>query len=1063
MKDGLQDVQHVSSVKFIVTKYSCGQRSGSIRHQLFRALGVLRSPRLLRLFVLLSLFLWAFGFQRDHSVQASSQFPYSSVVMGPETTCGIRVNTELDCWGRGDEGQLGTDLQSSSTPRRIRINGDPLSGVQTVGVGVAHVCAVRSSEVLCWGRNDRGQLGDGSTISSLVPVAVAGLVEIIGAVSAVAVGARHSCATGLSGEIACWGDNRYWQLGNESFTDQYSTVPVQTYMSRSLSLLGETLPIDDARSISALSQATCAVVGSRGGVICWGRNNINNEGGSLGFTVSWSAFPSVMNTPTKVARPVQLPGSGDLVGITMISASRTHVCSVSETGDIYCWGLSYDSETGVDNSVVSPFRLTGITQARSVSSGRNHSCALLVNGSAKCWGGNVFGQLWNGFPSETNGPASIIDSKGAARNNVALVVAGDYSTCLVTSSQDFECSGKNTYGQFLEPGQDYSMGNVESFDMGQYFGCAVLISHQVHCWGHSNSYGTVGQGDRSGDYSDYVQTKPVVYEDGTVIGNAVTVTAGGNFACATLSTKRVACWGSNMYGQLGANQSSGNHFTAVVIQDGNGIPLTDVVQVDSGTVHACALKTSGEVSCWGWGEFGQTGSRSADYVSLGLGYYHSCAIGRDQRAHCWGRGDGYQLGNGLTQNASSQITIPNVRKISGSEQGGCLIQILGDVYCWGFNSYGQAGGLPDSPNTYDVAFPRKVVGIDNAIDISMGDYHTCIIRSDETTWCWGKGYQGQLGNGDPYGDPPTHSRIPIQAVNAPAALAVRTGKDTTCVLETSHHISCWGSAARSIHELGSGRSYDDFNSSSPSQLNPVRVLQALPPEISNVQLTNIDNATSKIHFSLEANLDITAVNYQVTDVASGNQIASIVLNRSFRGGSKQEIEFTIPRSDSSRKLSVAISAENSVGVDTRMVTIESIAIPTSDQESTYATDPPSVSISPSVPTCYTCQSLPNAALSPYSTLTTSSQATPLNPKPRPPLVMKKKRITAREVASYVNLTVASRSKLLVTVSKSTDSFCKVVHELVVGLKLGRWCVVRIAVQDSKGKTKSRSVRILVLK
>ena len=146
-----------------------------------------------------------------------------------------------------------------------------------------------------------------------------------------------------------------------------------------------------------------------------------------------------------------------------------------------------------------------------------------------------------------------------------------------------------------------------------------------------------------------------------------------------------------------------------------------------------------------------------------------------------------------------------------------------------------------------------------------------------------------------------------------------------------------------------------------------------------------------------------------------------------------------------------------------MVTIESIAIPTSDQEPTYATHPPSVSISPSVPTCYTCQSLPNAALSPYSTLTTSSQATPLNPKPRPPLVMKKKRITAREVASYVNLTVASRSKLLVTVSKSTDSFCKVVHELVVGLKLGRWCVVRIAVQDSKGKTKSRSVRILVLK
>jgi alpha-tubulin suppressor-like RCC1 family protein len=98
------------------------------------------------------------------------------------------------------------------------------SGVLAVSTNGSQTCSLTSAgAVVCWGYNDHGQLGDGSTTSSDVPVAVVGLSSDVRAVSA---GAAQTCAITSAGAALCWGDNMYGELGDGSTTDSHVPVGV---------------------------------------------------------------------------------------------------------------------------------------------------------------------------------------------------------------------------------------------------------------------------------------------------------------------------------------------------------------------------------------------------------------------------------------------------------------------------------------------------------------------------------------------------------------------------------------------------------------------------------------------------------------------------------------------------------------------------------------------------------------------------------------------------------------------------------------------------------------------
>jgi len=198
--------------------------------------------------------------------------PASSISAGYYHSCAVETQGTVKCWGDNSEGALGNGSTSTTVgvPTAQLVVG--LQSVLTVSAGNQLTCAiVQGGAVKCWGSNGSGRLGNGSTVSSSVPVAVSGLTNAI----AIAAGASHACAVRSDGTVWCWGSNTSGQLGNGSTTS--SSVPVQV------------VGLENAVTVTAGQAHTCALR-QDGTAWCWG------AGGRLGDGSSTNS-----STPVQVA------------------------------------------------------------------------------------------------------------------------------------------------------------------------------------------------------------------------------------------------------------------------------------------------------------------------------------------------------------------------------------------------------------------------------------------------------------------------------------------------------------------------------------------------------------------------------------------------------------------------------------------------------------------------------------------------------------------------------------------------------------------------------------------
>lgn len=165
----------------------------------------------------------------------------------------------------------------------------------------------------------------------------------------------------------------------------------------------------------------------------------------------------------------------------------------------------------------------------------------------------------------------------------------------------------------------------------------------------------------------------------------------------------IALWGSLASAQSNATAQDLDVANAVEMLTQSG---QNVVQVDAGVTHACALVQSGRVYCWGFGSFGQLGSdtissnvpvlvkRLGNIKQISVGRNHSCALQRSGRVFCWGRNDAGQLGNGSTDNSSIRVRVqaaPNAVDISVGNDHSCMVMRNGRAFCWGNNRVDQLG------------------------------------------------------------------------------------------------------------------------------------------------------------------------------------------------------------------------------------------------------------------------------------------------------------------------------------------------------------------------------------
>ncbi len=378
--------------------------------QVSRFHGLLRSLILIVLAVALAAVL-----SRTESASANPLAGVTAIAAGGAHTCALNTTGGVKCWGNNSTGQVG-DGDPSTADRGVPVNVFGLkAGVAALSLGSNYSCALTTAgSVKCWGLNDFGQLGDGTSDGpekcignscSTVPVAVMSLTD---GVTAIAAGVDHTCAVISRGGVKCWGSNRDGQLGNGTHADSSTSVDVVGLETGAI-------------SVSAGYGHSCALTVSNG-VKCWGLN----AQGQLGNGTTSNSL-----TPVDV--------SGLASGAAAISAGYSYTCAVTTAHGVKCWG----NGLGGGNAEVSntPIDVTGLPGgAAAVSAGYDNTCAISSSGGVKCWGPNDNGQLGNGTTTNSRVP---VDVSGLASGVVAVSTGGAHA-CALTIAGGIKCWGRNS-------------------------------------------------------------------------------------------------------------------------------------------------------------------------------------------------------------------------------------------------------------------------------------------------------------------------------------------------------------------------------------------------------------------------------------------------------------------------------------------------------------------------------------------------------------------------------------------------------------------------------------------
>jgi alpha-tubulin suppressor-like RCC1 family protein len=296
------------------------------------------------------------------------------------------------------------------------------------------------------------------------------------------------------------------------------------------------------------------------------------------------------------------------------------------------------------------------------------------------------------------------------------------------------------------------------------------------------------------------------------------MSAGGDFACAVRIDGTIMCWGFQGSGGRLGDGTPTSQSAPVLVKD-----INDAKAVAVGDEHACAVRGTGNVWCWGHNDSRQLGDGTqknavtpvqvvalTDATQLALGGGFSCALQKSGAVSCWGDDGLGQLGDNMMTQRSAPAPVPGVtaaKQIAAANESACALVQTGDVYCWGHNEYGETGSAnpPDK-----VLTATKVAGLSNITSISSGGdaHHFCATTMTGGVKCWGRGTEGQLGNSDN-----NNSTMPVDVVGISDAVGVATGTYYTCSWQKSGAVTCWGD--NDWRQLGVGDNMPPDNATAP--------------------------------------------------------------------------------------------------------------------------------------------------------------------------------------------------------------------------------------------------------
>jgi alpha-tubulin suppressor-like RCC1 family protein len=784
-------------------------------------------------------------------VASSRKGPWRDLVASGsgEHLCGQRDDNSLWCWGGNSHGQIGS-APLQRTPRRIWYEDTlprwPVAAGRSKTAYIkedlpGHWCYIDQEKNLwCWGDNDFGQLGDGTTLDRDWPRQV----EPHRRWQAISLGIDYSCAIDVAGHLWCWGNNARGQLGDGTTTDKPVSVPIaESNTWQSISTGAGTCGIDTSGELWCWGYMAQELNGGWGdfyrqmkplkieGDTRWQaikNNNVERFVGldTAGHLRSWSEIDS-----TAFAHLEYMPGLLDKRWKTLPNENGVF-CGLDQFSEAWCYAYPSKNQElclgrARDPNDKLPVKVKANVHWQALKIVDNRLCGIDLGGKLWCCQDERFhllkeaketeqsqfdrALLWQGEMWRISHQA---DEKIKELKRLQwfaqwqAISVGESHACGIEQRGKGWCWGGNMDGQLGHgtfkssptPGRIEGEHQWRTLACGATSTCGLDVNGGLWCWGGNRNKIKVNSTPQR--ILPNLQWQDLWFKD-------------ARFWALDLSKKLWSCDAEQPLPHRFAEDKSQNPWA----KEG---PLRPEVldktwpsywqqrqwKALAKSDYACGIETQGRLSCWG-NYFSSTIDPASRGESLtpdpvrfwtkwkryAEGGRHQCAIDEEQHLWCWGKNKRGQLGTGVKFEPLRLMHERTWLEVAAGETHSCAIDATNKLWCTGDNQQGQLGiNAKDKP--YQDQF-SAVSSSQSFTRLAAGEAHTCAIDAQGKLWCWGQNTWGQCGDGQR-----ENRYLPTEIKPQRKWTMVSAAGHMSCAIDQEQMLWCWGD--NRLGQLGDG-------------------------------------------------------------------------------------------------------------------------------------------------------------------------------------------------------------------------------------------------------------------